>query len=134
MTMKVDGEPLEEYDMNGKQTYRRYSDGFEAWRQYDEQGNMVYYRNSDGYEVWREFDAHGKLINTFHTRKTRQTTLTPTEAPMSKTFEVTVRVKLEADNQYAAWLKVHDLMSHVQSVGMMSYVQSVDTVKDNTDA
>jgi hypothetical protein len=25
-------------------------------------------------------------------------------------------------------------MSHVQSVGMMSYVQSVDTVKDNTDA
>lgn len=48
-----------EYDENGNETYREYSDGYWAKYEYDENGNLVYLEISTGFWSKAEYDENG---------------------------------------------------------------------------
>ena len=52
-----------ERNERGQITYRRASNGNEAWREYDDAGHETHYRDSDGYEAWYDYDAAGNLTH-----------------------------------------------------------------------
>lgn len=51
------------YDSRNNEVHRKYSDGFEIWREFDENSNCTHYKDSKGKEFWNEFDSKGNLIH-----------------------------------------------------------------------
>ena len=49
------------WNEKGDIIHRKYSDGFEEWREYDERGDITHYKNSDGREEW--YDGEGNIID-----------------------------------------------------------------------
>ena len=50
------------FDENNNEIYRKYSNGFEMWREYDEYRNCTHYKDSNGREFWKEFDKNGNVV------------------------------------------------------------------------